>query len=91
MAGTFNTTIVTEIILKLPEFKYPAEIYAKYHFTDKLLNYNLILAWDIIHELGIIFNFENKTIAWQEVLISMKSPNCPAKEFFVIKESFPDQ
>ena len=40
MAGIFNTTLVTEIILKLPEFNHAAEIYAKCHFTDKLLNYN---------------------------------------------------
>ena len=40
MAGTFNTTFVTEIILKLPESNYSAEIYAKYHLTDKLLKYN---------------------------------------------------
>ena len=57
--------------------------------TNKLLNYDLILGRDILHELGIIFNLENKTITWQEVSISMKPPNCTAKEFFVIKESCP--
>jgi len=89
MAGTFNTTSVTEIMLKLPELNHSAEIYAKCHLTDNLLNYDLILGRDILHELGIIFNFENKTITWQEVSISMKPPNCTAKEFFVIKESRP--
>ena len=43
----------------------------------------------MLHKLGIIFNFENKTITWQEVLISMKPPNCKANDFFVIKESRP--
>ena len=57
--------------------------------TDKLLNYDLILGSNILHELGIIFNFENKTIIWQEVSISMKPPNFTAKEFFAIKESCP--
>ena len=57
--------------------------------TNKLLNYDLILVSDILHELGIIFDFQNKTITWQEVSISMKPPNCTAKEFFVIKESRP--
>ena len=89
MAGTFNTTFVTEIILKLPELNHSAEIYAKCHLTDKFLNYDLILGRDILHERGIIFNFENKTITWQEVSISMKLTNCTAKEFFVIKESRP--
>ena len=88
-AGTFNTTFVKEIILKLPELNHSAVIYSKCHLTDKLLNYDLILGRDIIHEIGIICNIENKTITWQEVSISMKPPNCTANEFFVIKESCP--
>ena len=56
---------------------------------DKLLNYNLILDRYRLHELGIIFNFENITITWQEASISMKPISCMAKEFFVIKESRP--
>ena len=69
MAGTFNTTFVTQIILKLQELNCSAEIYVKRHLTDKLLNYKLILGRDKLHKLGIIFNFENKTISWQEVSI----------------------
>ena len=44
MAGTFNTTSVTEIILKLLELDRSAKIYTKCLFTDKLLNSNLILS-----------------------------------------------
>ena len=91
MAGTFNTTFVPEIILKLPELNHSAKIYVKWLLTNKLLNYNLILGRDILHELGINFNFENKTITWQEVSISMKAPKCTAKEFFIIKEIYPVQ
>ena len=76
MAGTPKTTFITKIILKLPELNQSAEIYTKCHLTDKSLNYNLILGRDILHELGIIFNFKNKTITWQEVSILMKLPNC---------------
>ena len=86
MAGTFNMTFVTEVILKVP-----AEIYAKYNLTNILLNYNLILGRDILQELGIISNYENKTINWQEVSISMTPPICTAKKTFVIKESRPIQ
>ena len=89
MVGTFNTTFVTEIILKILELNRSVEIYTKCHLTNKLLHYNLILGRDILHELGIIFNFQNKTITWQEITISMKPPNCTAKEFFVIKVSRP--
>ena len=74
---TFNTTFVTELILKLPKSNHTA----KYYVTNKLLNYNLILGMDILHELGLILCFENKTITWQEVSISMKPPNCTANEY----------
>ena len=57
--------------------------------TNKSLNYDLILGRHILHELGIIFNFKNKTITWQEVSSSIKQPNCTAKEFLIIKESRP--
>ena len=89
MAGTFNTTFITELILKLSILNHSAEIYEKCHLTNKLLNYNLILGRNILHELRIIFNFKNKTTTWQEVSISMKPPNCTVKEFIVIKESLP--
>ena len=35
MAGTFNTTFVTEITLKIPELNHSSEIYAKCHLTNK--------------------------------------------------------
>ena len=64
MAGTFNTTFVAEIKSKLPELNHFADIFAKYHLINKLINYNLTLGGDKLHELGIIFNFKNKTITW---------------------------
>ena len=36
-----------------------------------------------------MFNFENKTITWQELSISVKPTYCTTKEFFIIKESRP--
>ena len=60
MAETFNTTFVTEIILKHPELNHTNKIYAKCHLTDKLLNNDLILGRYILYELGIIFIFKNK-------------------------------
>ena len=56
---------------------------------DKLLNFNLILSIDILHELGIIFNFQNQTITYQKISIATKSPNCTAIDLFVIKERHP--
>ena len=62
IAGTFNTTYITKFELELPDLNYTADIVEKLHSTDDLLNYDLILSRDILHEYGIIFYFENKSI-----------------------------
>ena len=60
MAGTFNTTLLTELKFKPTELNHIAEIYTKCHLTNKLLHYNLILCGGILHEQGMYFNFEIK-------------------------------
>ena len=87
MVGTFNTAFILVLKIKLLDLNHIKKNYAKCHLTNTLLNFNLILGRDILHELGKNFNFKNKTITWQEVSISIKPPNCTANEFFVIKES----
>ena len=47
MAWTFNTISTIELELK----DHIVEINVKFHWTDKLLNYNLILDRDILQEL----------------------------------------
>ena len=81
----------TKLELKHPKLNHKAEIVAKYHSTNILLNFNLILGRDILHELLMIFYFENKTIPLQEVSISTKHPECKSKEPLIIKESRPDK
>ena len=43
------------------------KIHRKYHLTDKVLNYELILGKDIQHKLGMIIIFKRQTITLQEV------------------------
>ena len=88
MPETFYTT-TTELKLNLPELIHTAEIHAKYHFMGKLLNRNLIIFRDVLHELGMIFNFKHSPITVQEVSISTKPPNYMAKEFFGTKQNGP--
>ena len=64
MIGTFDSTFTTEMDLKLLALNNTVEIVIKRHLIYSLLNYNLILGRDVLHELGIISNFEDKTINW---------------------------
>ena len=58
---------------KTMKLKHSMEIYEKCHLTDDLFHYDLIFGRDILHQIGILFNFENKTITCQEVSISIYS------------------
>ena len=54
MAGTFNTSFVTEIILKLPELNHSA--YVKCHLTDKLKNIpDCMMNYTFVNEQGRIY------------------------------------
>ena len=55
MTGTFNTKFMTELKLRLTALNHTAEITVQCHLTNNVLNYDLILGRDILHELGIVF------------------------------------
>ena len=57
IVGTFNTFYVTYLNLELPELNHTAEFCEKCHLTKQLLNCDLILGRDILHEVDIILNF----------------------------------
>ena len=69
---------IIELELEVMVFNHTAEIVTNMTLQI-ILSYNLILGRDIIHELGLIFYFENNTINWQEVSIPMKPSDCMGK------------
>ena len=73
--------IDNRIGLRAPGIKSHQRNHSKTSLLVGLLN-NYLIRRKILHQLDIIFNFENKIITWQEVSISMTPPNCMAKEFF---------
>jgi hypothetical protein len=42
------------------------------HVAKDLSNYDTIIGWDLLHELGIDIKFSTKTIEWDGVSIPMK-------------------
>ena len=43
------------------------------HVAKDLASYDMIIGWDLLHELGIDIKFSTKTIEWGGVSIPMKS------------------
>ena len=60
MAGTFSTSRVANLVLKLPELNSSAEITDGCHVTKQESNYDLILGRNILQKLGITLDFSNK-------------------------------
>ena len=87
MAGTFKTTRLAEIKLKLPELSDTAEINVKCHVTKQKSKYDLILGREILRELGITLNFNNNTINWSDTSIPMKPVENNTRIHFAISDS----
>ena len=87
MAGTFKTTRLAEIKLKLPELSDSAEINVNCHVTNQKSNYDLILGGEILRELGINLNFLNNTTNWNETSIPMKPVHNSTRTHFSISNS----
>ena len=87
MAGTFNTNQILNINLKLPELNLMAEIKAEYHVTKNESNNDIIIGRNVLRELGIIVDFANHKIIWEEIEIPMKPLDCRKIEHFSIRDS----
>ena len=75
MAGTFKTQSKTSLDFSLPELNPTAVINTTVHITEDMSNYDMILGRDLLHKLGFILNFNNKTIEWGDTIIEIKEIN----------------
>jgi len=52
-----------------------------------MLKYDLIIGRDLLQALGILLDFKNQTITWDEITIPMKDPEASMEEGYKIHES----
>ena len=75
-AGTLTTTRKAQLKFLLPEFNQSKIISWACHVDDTATasnsQYNMILGRDLLETLGIIINFNDHTITWDEATILMK-------------------
>ena len=87
MVGTFKTTRLAEVKLRLPELSDTAEMSVRCHVTRQKSNYDLILGRELLRELGINLDFSNNTTNWKDISIPMKPSHSSAKTHFSISDS----
>ena len=75
-AGTFTTTRKARLKFILPEFNQTKEISWACHVDDNATasnsQYDMILGRDLLETLGLIINFHDHTMTWEEATIPMK-------------------
>ena len=74
-------------LFKLSEFYVTAHIYAPFHIASKTNNYDVIFGRDLLRELGILLDFQNYFIGWQDINLSVKPMDCKKRTHFTIQDS----
>ncbi|MGH7974673.1 MAG: hypothetical protein ACREBR_04040, partial [bacterium] len=91
LGGVFTTRRKALVKFRLPEFSTKKQIQWKCHVDDKtdpkIARYDMIMGKDLQEELGIVINWQNCTIVWDDVPIAMKKygslhSRTKAKELF---------
>ena len=81
-AGNFNTNTVKTVKFRLNEFSDNKSITWDFYIVNANhnLGYDMIIGRDLLVELGIILDFKNKTIKWDNDTIAMDSSPLNLKE-----------
>ena len=86
MSGEFKTYGKANVELKLPELNPIAKISVNLHVYTQDSNYDTVLGRDILKKLGMILDFQNETVIWEEQEVSMKPSNYTITQHFSISD-----
>ena len=86
MAGTFQTNGTASVTFRLEELNETAKINHKFHIAKSLGNYDAIIGRDLLSELGIIIDFKNSTLEWNDNNIPMRESSCTYTDSYAIDD-----
>lgn len=72
--GDFTTTDVASLEFILPKFWEQVYISSDFHVCNHKIGYDMIMGQETLQKLGIIIDFKNGEIGWDNMQIEMKSP-----------------
>ena len=77
MGGVFQTRQKRLVEFRLPEFSHDKTIswvvHVDEHTDSTNALYDMIIGMDLIHELGLIIDFNKNSIIWEETEVPMKA------------------
>ena len=68
----------------MPEFHQHKSVEWEVHVTPQKMHYDIIIGQDLMTELGIIIDYKNHQISWDDATISMKQEDALPPEFFAL-------
>jgi len=75
-AGTISTSKQVRVQFMFPELSETRIITWNMHVFNKTTKYDLIIGRDLLQDLGILLDFKNQTISWDEVTMPIShNPN----------------
>ena len=82
-AGDFQTNHKTTLQFTLPEFHTKKLVTWEAYVTEQPMNYDSIIGRELMSKLGIIIDFKNQTLEWDDMAAPMKTANAePPSEFY---------
>ena len=73
----------------MPDLESLAKMDVKIHIIDMKGHYNIILGWYILTKLGIILDFEQRTVQWGNKTVKMR-PTDFIQEMYYFVHNIPD-
>ena len=73
--GSFITSETVTARLRLPEFNESATVKQTFHVCDQKMPYDIIMGRETLQKLGIVLDFKESQIIWNETSVEMKTPN----------------
>ena len=89
-ASPLSTTKLCKIQFSLPELLPTRLVKWKVHVdASNQLPYDMILGRDLLHELGLNLNFEDKTVQWEQAKVPMHDTAHTSADSYAIQQESP--
>jgi len=86
-AGTISTNQKAKVQFMFPELSETKIITWNLHVFEQSTRYDLIIGRDLLQDLGILLDFKNQTVTWDEVTVPMRDPDTTIEDGYQIQES----
>ena len=87
VAGTVRTDHKAKVQLKLSEFSEQKVIEWEFHTTDTKFNYDMIIGRDLLSALGIIIDFKDDVMTWDEAIVPMKAVDATVEDSYFVNDT----